>query len=159
MFLSFLFADWSPELTDNHIVKLSTAITEIMELRKLAIMGLSLHASRVEIHIANRSDLQTATYDLLQEWRKTQRSPRIAFQNVYEALKRSEMNYLLYVFQDDSVSGESQVGDIGHPAKNIKQSGKLKTWINILYHIFPSCGGTFILLIEEQQEKFATYQY
>ena len=90
---------------------------------------------------------------------KPQSSARIVFQNVREALKRCDMNYFLDVLQDDSVSGESQVGDIGRPAKIIKQPGKLITWIKILYHIFPSCGGTFILLIEEQQEKFATRQH
>ena len=113
-------------------------------------MGLKMPAYHLVTQIKNNpSDLQSAAYALLREWRNTQINSRIAFQNLCEALKESDMSYLLYVLQhevlqDDSVSGESQVRDVGQLAKIIEQSGKLKTWTKILYHSFPSYEGTFI---------------
>ena len=103
------------------MLKLSRTITDIIKLRELAIVGLNLDASRVMKHINNKpSDIQPAAYDLLCEWIKSQLSSRIAFQNLCEALKRSDMNILLKVLEVDSVSGESQVRDVGHSAKIIK---------------------------------------
>ena len=119
--INFYFTDKSPELTDIHVLKLSTKITSANELKNLTITGLNLDHSMVENHIINNpNDIQSAAYDLLNEWKKSQLSSRIAFQNLCEALKRSDMNILLKVLEVDSVSGESQVRDVGHSAKIIK---------------------------------------
>ena len=97
-------------------------ITSVNQLRKLAFMGLRMPVYGVDSHIkANPSDLQSASYALLRKWRNTKINSRIAFHNLCEALKESDMIYLLNeVLQDDSVSGESHVRDVGQLAKIIK---------------------------------------
>ena len=122
------FTDKSPELADIHLLKLSTRIVRVDQLRRLAVVGLNIPVYRVDTHIKNNlQDLQEAAYALLREWRNTQINSSIAFQNLFQALKESDLNPLLSILQDDSVSGESRIGDVSSPAKNIKQSGMFKT--------------------------------
>ena len=88
-------------------------------------MALRLPASTVEKLInSDRGDLQSAAYNLLQQWRNIpERNSRIAFQYLSEALKRSGMNYLLDVLQHGSEFSESRVRDVRPPAKSVKQPG------------------------------------
>ena len=131
----FCFTDRGPELTDSHILKLSMRMTNPIELRLLAVMGLKLTAYDVQKHITN-NDIQSATYGVLREWRNSHTTSRIAFQRLSEALQRSNMNDLLHILQQDSAHGQ---GRVESSPKIIKQSGMFNIRIVILAIIFHFC--------------------
>ena len=129
-------------------------ITTHHELRTLADDGLYIPHHNVDKHIANNPrDVQSATYDLLWEWRNSQINSRIAFQNLWQAVDRCNMNNLLLdILQPDSVSVESRVRDV-EPRQMVdlmKQSGMFKfrklfltiislfiaTYRNLYYHYY-----------------------
>ena len=61
------------------------------DVRDLAIKGLGMDGNKVEIHIkSNLSDITSAAYSLLREWRATQQDSRTAYAKLIEALDKAE---------------------------------------------------------------------
>ena len=134
------------------MVKLSMSITSIAELETLAYYGLNIPVHQVAKHITNNThDIQSATYALLREWRNSQINSRIAFQNLCQALQRSDMAYLQCILQQTSVSGERQYSGSRLPSKVIKRSGMLKIRIIIVAIICYSSTDVEILCEKKNQ--------
>ena len=98
-YLSFFFHsgtyyDKPGQLTDQRLLLLSQLITEQEELRALALFGLNIPDHEVAKHfVDNRGSINTAAYNLLRDWRRTQRDEREAFDNMKAALEAVNMGY------------------------------------------------------------------
>ena len=84
------------ELTDDKLVQLSTVLNRD-QLRILAVNGLGLEGSRVQIQLDN--DISTAVYNLLNEWRTSQTDMKNAYINLCEALEKVNMSFIINKLQ------------------------------------------------------------
>ena len=83
--------DNQPVLTDASLLELSKEINNLAELREVAIKGLGIKNNKVDRHV-NRlpSDISSATFDLLREWRYTQQNSKEAYAKLIKALHIAE---------------------------------------------------------------------
>ena len=82
-------------LSDKGLWSLSTKLTSNADLKKLAISGLNMDVHSVEQHINNeKGDISTAAHKVLQDWKKSIEDPKVAYNQLYEALGVAEMNGL-----------------------------------------------------------------
>ena len=82
-------------LSDQGLWSLSNKITSDAELKNLAISGLKMDDRLVEKHINNeKGDISSAAHKVLQDWRKSIENPRVAYNQLYEALSVAEMSGL-----------------------------------------------------------------
>ena len=74
-------------LTDQGLWSLSTKFTSNADLKKLAISGLKMDGLLVEQHINNeKGDISSAAHKVLQDWRKSKESDKVAGNELWEAL-------------------------------------------------------------------------
>ena len=94
--LNFYFYSDERGLTNSRILELSKAITKKEQLRVLALRGLGLEYHRVEAHFCNYpTDVVSAAYLMLREWRDTRFDRREAFKELCEALEKTNMRLLI----------------------------------------------------------------
>ena len=74
-------------LTDQGLWSLSTKLTSNADLKKLAISGLKMDGHQVEKHINNeKGDISSAAHKVLQDWRNSRESDKVAGNKLWEAL-------------------------------------------------------------------------
>ena len=67
-----------------------------MELRALALNGLCLEASKVQVHHENHpKDITTAAFNLLMEWHNSQKDKQIAYKELCKGLKNSNLEHYI----------------------------------------------------------------
>ena len=82
-------------LSDQGLWSLSTKFTSNADLKKLAIFGLKMDSHVVEKHIKNeKGDISSAAHKVLQDWRKSKESDKVAGNELWEALGVAEMSGL-----------------------------------------------------------------
>ena len=71
---------------------MSQKITTLQELRTFAIIGLGLGDEAVQLHITNHpSDIGSAAYDLLKQWRERKPNGRVAYANILHAIDAANL--------------------------------------------------------------------
>ena len=73
-------------LTDQGLLSLSNKITSNTDLNKLAIHGLRIPDYMVQKHITNENDISSAAHRVLQDWRTSKESDKVAGNQLWEAL-------------------------------------------------------------------------
>ena len=82
-------------LSDQGLWSLSNKITSDADLKKLAISGLKMDGHLVEKHINNeKGDISSAAHKVLQDWRKSKESDKVAGSELWEAMGVAEMSGL-----------------------------------------------------------------
>ena len=77
----------SEGFTSTKMFKLSRRISNVGNLRTLAIIGLGMEASDVEVFIQNdRNDISSAAFNLLTDWGRKQHNKITAFKAIQNAL-------------------------------------------------------------------------
>ena len=80
------------------LVKLSNTITRESELRKLGVMGFHLETEEIDTHIMNNSDIASAAYHVLSEWRNQQEDHKVAYNILCDALRKVNMELMIQDF-------------------------------------------------------------
>ena len=82
-------------LTPQGLLYLSTKITSEMDLKKLAIFGLKISDHLVDKHLHDKKgEISSAAHKVLQDWRKSIESPKVAYKVLWEALGVTRLNGL-----------------------------------------------------------------
>ena len=82
-------------LTDEQLLNLSTHITNISDLRKIAVAGLRMKEYVVDSKISNHTnDMESAAYSVLKTWRNSQENRAEAYKKLRAALTKVKMPYL-----------------------------------------------------------------
>ena len=81
---------------DVSLLDLSKQFVSKTDIRDLAIKGLLMPLSKVESHINNNlTDINSAAYDILRNWRTTQSNDEMARKNLTEALKKVNKLFMI----------------------------------------------------------------
>ena len=89
----------SDKLTYEKLLQLSENLNKD-QLRTLAIKGLKMAGDKIDPHLYdNSSDIKTAVYNFLKEWRDSQENEKSAYSNICEALERAEMPLKINILQ------------------------------------------------------------
>ena len=97
-FIFYLIADEQPadvRLTDSKLLELSGQFVSVQDLREVAIKGLDISANRVERHLKGYpSNISTAAFNLMREWRDTQPDGSAAHSKITQALENTDKPFL-----------------------------------------------------------------
>ena len=89
------------ELTDAMLVNLADSVTTVSDVRKLAVRGLGMESDFVQIQMSNNlNNCNSAMFEVLRGWRKTQPDNHTAYINLHQALKSTEMNHHIIAMMD-----------------------------------------------------------
>ena len=88
-----ILASYSGSLTDEHILELSKGITEEEELMVLGIKVLNLPKYVIKKAMYQK-EIQPATHEVLSRWVNKENNRQEAYINLYEGLRKAEMNHL-----------------------------------------------------------------
>ena len=86
--------------TDVNLVNLSNCITKPKVLRTLAVVGLKMKRKTVDTHLQNKSDINEAAYEVLNEWMNSQANEMQAYTNICKALTEAQLEHLKSSFTE-----------------------------------------------------------
>ena len=127
-----VFTDTGNELEEEHLVDLSQWITSYEELFILGKFGLRLRDEKVSVILANnKMDIQSAVFDTLISWYKTQPTKHQAYVNLHAGLRECEMNMLASKLTRWVEGAAEQLSHENNTDENVSeklQMGKLSTY-------------------------------
>ena len=82
------------ELTHQHLYGVACRMTRISDIRWLG-LRLGVNVNRMDTIFCNRNnDITEAAYEILKEWRRGQRDPKMAFTTLMDVLIHPDVNLL-----------------------------------------------------------------